>query len=33
MAQEVEMMLIEPKAIRHTGDVISQRTVYQYARI
>jgi hypothetical protein len=26
-------MLIEPKAIRHTGDVVSERTVHEYARI
>jgi mannose-6-phosphate isomerase-like protein (cupin superfamily) len=32
-AQEVELMLIEPKATRHTGDVVSERTVHEYARI
>jgi mannose-6-phosphate isomerase-like protein (cupin superfamily) len=32
-AREVELMLIEPKATRHTGDVISERTVHEYARI
>lgn len=31
--EEVHLMLIEPKAIRHTGDVISERTVDEYARI
>ena len=30
---EVHLMLIEPKGIRHTGDVISERTVHEYARI
>ena len=30
---EVHLMLIEPKAIRHTGDVVSDRTVHEYARI
>ena len=30
---EVELMLIEPKAIRHTGDVVSERTVHELARI
>ncbi len=32
-ADEVELMLIEPKAIRHTGEVESERTVHQYSRI
>jgi mannose-6-phosphate isomerase-like protein (cupin superfamily) len=32
-AEEVQLMLIEPKAIRHTGDVVSERTVHEYARI
>ena len=32
-AAEVELMLIEPKATRHTGDVVSDRTVLEYARI
>ena len=31
--EEVQLMLIEPKAIRHTGDVVSERTVHEYARI
>ncbi len=31
--EEVHLMLIEPKAIRHTGEVVSQRTVHEYARI
>ena len=31
--EEVQLMLIEPKGIRHTGDVVSDRTVHQYARI
>ena len=32
-AAEVQLMLIEPKAIRHTGDVESELTVHAYARI
>ncbi len=32
-AEEVHLMLIEPKATRHTGDVVSERTVHEYARI
>jgi mannose-6-phosphate isomerase-like protein (cupin superfamily) len=31
--EEVHLMLVEPKEIRHTGDVISERTVSEYARI
>ena len=31
--EEVQLMLIEPKGIRHTGDVVSDRTVHRYARI
>jgi mannose-6-phosphate isomerase-like protein (cupin superfamily) len=31
--EEVHLMLIEPKGIRHTGDVVSERTVHEYARI
>jgi mannose-6-phosphate isomerase-like protein (cupin superfamily) len=31
--EEVHLMLIEPKAIRHTADVVSERTVHEYARI
>jgi mannose-6-phosphate isomerase-like protein (cupin superfamily) len=30
---EVHLMLIEPKAIRHTGDVVNERTIHEYARI
>ncbi len=30
---EVHLMLIEPKAIRHTGDIGTDRTVHDYARI
>ena len=30
---EVHMMLIEPKNIRHTGDVITDRTVHDYERV
>jgi mannose-6-phosphate isomerase-like protein (cupin superfamily) len=30
---EVHLMLIEPKATRHTGDVVTERTVFEYARI
>lgn len=30
---EVHLMLIEPKAIRHTGDLVNERTVHEYARI
>ncbi|MGH7579847.1 MAG: cupin domain-containing protein [Gemmatimonadales bacterium] len=32
-AEEVHLMLIEPRATRHTGDVVSERTVHEYARI
>jgi mannose-6-phosphate isomerase-like protein (cupin superfamily) len=31
--QEVHLMLIEPKGIRHTGDVESELTVHEYSRI
>lgn len=31
--QEVKLMLIEPKVTRHTGNVESERTVHEYARI
>lgn len=31
--EEVHLMLIEPKVTRHTGDVESERTVHEYARI
>jgi mannose-6-phosphate isomerase-like protein (cupin superfamily) len=30
---EVHLMLIEPKGILHTGDVVTDRTVKHYARI
>jgi mannose-6-phosphate isomerase-like protein (cupin superfamily) len=29
----VHLILIEPKATRHTGDVVTDRTVHEYARI
>lgn len=32
-AEEVHLMLIEPKGIRHTGDVVSELTVHEYSRI
>ena len=31
--QEVEVMLFEPAAIKHTGDVESEWTVHEYERI
>ena len=31
--EEVHLLLVEPKGIRHTGDVITGRTVHEYARI
>ena len=31
--EEVHLMLIEPKGIRHTGDAITGLTVTEYARI
>jgi len=31
--EEAHLLLIEPKGIRHTGDVITGRTVHEYARI
>src|SRR5687767_13358981 len=31
--EEVHLMLIEPKAIRRTGDLVSERTVNEYARL
>lgn len=31
--EEVQLMLIEPKATKHTGDVESELTVHEYARI
>lgn len=30
---EVHLMLIEPKNIRHTGEVITDRTVHEYERV
>ena len=30
---EVHMILVEPKATRHTGDVVSERTVHVLERI
>jgi mannose-6-phosphate isomerase-like protein (cupin superfamily) len=32
-AEEVHLMLVEPKGIRHTGGVESELTVHQYSRI
>lgn len=32
-AEEVHLMLIEPKATRHTGNVVSELTVHEFARI
>jgi mannose-6-phosphate isomerase-like protein (cupin superfamily) len=32
-AEEVHLMLIEPKSTRHTGDVETERTVHEYTRI
>jgi mannose-6-phosphate isomerase-like protein (cupin superfamily) len=32
-AEEVHLMLIEPRSTRHTGDVESELTVHQYSRI
>jgi mannose-6-phosphate isomerase-like protein (cupin superfamily) len=32
-AEEVHLMLIEPKSTRHTGDVESELTVHEYFRI
>jgi mannose-6-phosphate isomerase-like protein (cupin superfamily) len=32
-AEEVHLMLVEPKGIRHTGDVESELTVHEYSRI
>ena len=31
--EEVQLVLIEPKGIKHTGDVVSDLTVHEYARI
>lgn len=31
--EEVQLMLIEPKATRHTGDVDSDMTVHSYERL
>lgn len=30
---EVHVMLIEPASTKHTGEVVSERTVHQYERI
>lgn len=32
-AEEVHLLLVEPKAIRHTGDVVDSRTVTEWQRI
>jgi mannose-6-phosphate isomerase-like protein (cupin superfamily) len=32
-AEEVHLLLIEPKGTRHTGDVESELTVHEYSRI
>jgi mannose-6-phosphate isomerase-like protein (cupin superfamily) len=32
-AEEVHLLLVEPKQIKHTGDVVSDLTVREYARI
>ena len=32
-AEEVHLMLIEPKSTRHTGDVESELTIHEYSRI
>jgi mannose-6-phosphate isomerase-like protein (cupin superfamily) len=32
-AEEVHLMLIEPKRTRHTGEVESELTVHEYSRI
>jgi mannose-6-phosphate isomerase-like protein (cupin superfamily) len=32
-AEEVHLMLVEPKGIRHTGDVESELTVHEYSRL
>jgi mannose-6-phosphate isomerase-like protein (cupin superfamily) len=32
-AEEVHLMLIEPKGIRHTGDVESELNIHEYSRI
>jgi len=31
--EEVHLMLVEPKVTKHTGDVETERTVHEYARI
>jgi mannose-6-phosphate isomerase-like protein (cupin superfamily) len=31
--KEVKLMLIEPRVTKHTGNVESERTVHEYARI
>ena len=32
-AEEVHLMLVEPRGIRHTGEVESELTVHEYSRI
>ncbi|HEY7505297.1 MAG TPA: cupin domain-containing protein [Gemmatimonadales bacterium] len=32
-AEEVHLMLVEPKGTRHTGDVESELTVHEYSRL
>jgi mannose-6-phosphate isomerase-like protein (cupin superfamily) len=32
-AEEVHLMLVEPKGIRHTGDFESELTVHEYSRL
>ena len=31
--EEVHLMLVEPKVTKHTGELDSERTVHEYARI
>ncbi len=31
--EEVHLLLVEPRAIRHTGDIVDARTVIEYERI
>lgn len=30
---EVQLMLVEPRSTRHTGDLVTERTVLEYERI
>ncbi len=32
-AEEVHLMLVEPRQILHTGNVVNERTVHEYQRI